>query len=237
MSRRDRVSMGQLSTRDRRTLREMLEGLLRPVEILAFVRRDHDTDLVELLAEVAALGRDRLVLRIVDEGSDPPLEDVLSVTDRPSLRFLTPGGEVAPIEVVGSPSGYQFGAFVNLVLSLSRGRAHVPHSINSGLKSIARNVLLEVLTTPTCPHSPQVVRLAQECALANPGRIFARSIDAVQHSHLVPSDLDVVPYLRLWVEGRVVARHAGMLSDQKLWHLIQTGAKGASWRDASVPGH
>lgn len=229
--------MSVFSMRDRRTLRDMLADLSRPVEILAFVEETQAEDARELVTELSALGRGALSSQVVMPDTADSLARALGVSRYPTFRFCGPTGEMAPIEMVGMPTGYQFGAFLALILSLTKGRLALNHAIQGALKNITHDVLLEVIVTATCPNCPEVVRLAQHGALANPARIHTRTVDAIQHPDAVGAGVEVVPYTRIWVDGRVQAERAGMMSATQFWRLIQDGLKGAPDRDPNRQEH
>jgi len=221
--------MSVFSPRDRRTLYEMLSTLRRPISLMVFVDPKNDGQAAhDLVQELHELAPELLQYRVISVDETSIVAKTLSVTETPSWRFLGSAGELVPVEIIGMPTGYQFGSFLNLLLTLSQGHLHLGHSVHGALKNIASDVLIEVLVSATCPNCPEVVRMAQECALANPARIFSRTLDAGQHPHGIPPGLEIVPYTRIVVGGRVEAARAGMMSHRELWRLIQTGLKGAT---------
>ena len=225
------------TVRDRRKLREMFLGLSRPVGIIALTNAEQRTQVEALTNELSRLTPIPLSVRIVDPEHDPALQQAMGFGGVPSFQFVGAQGEVAPIEMVGLPTGYQFGAFLNVLLTLGRGRLRVSHAVQGALKNLVADVRLEVLVSATCPNCPGLVRLSQECALANPARIRAVSIDAVQHPDLAGPGIDVVPLTRIWVDGRMRGEEAGLMSEARLYHLIQASVKGAFRRDKSSEPH
>ncbi|MCL5117133.1 MAG: hypothetical protein M1272_08305 [Firmicutes bacterium] len=218
--------MSVFSARDRKTLRDMLTGLHRPVGILAFAPRHASDGVQALLDELMVLADGRIHGQWTDPEEREALAAALGVSASPTFRFIGPTAEIAPVEMVGLPSGYQFGAFLNLLLALNRGRLYLNHSVSGAVKNLSHDVVLEVVVSATCPNCPEVVRLVQQCAMANPARVFARSLDAAQHPDLVPAGVDAVPYTRIFVDSRLMAEKVGMMSSSQLWHLIQAGTKG-----------
>lgn len=218
--------MSALSARDRRTLKEILEPLARPVEVLTFLPAEPEESALEsVLADMAGLSHGMVAVRVLREPDHQSLAGALGIRERPSLRVVAPGGEVLPVEVIGEPTGYQFGALVQLLAAASRGRPRLARSYSGMLKNVVHNILLEVYVAPTCPHSPQVVRMAQDFALANPGRVFARSIDVMSRPDLV-EQIEMVPCLVVSIDGQVTAQHVGMLSMALLARLIRAGERG-----------
>lgn len=229
--------MSVFSVRDRRMLREMLGNLTRPVSIVAYADPSDRAHLEELTEELVGLSRGLLSVRLMATEQDGALVSALGFRASPSFAFVLPNGEFAPVEMVGFPTGYQFGAFLNLLLTLNRGRPRLSHAVHGALKNITQDVRLEVIVTATCPNCPGVVGLAQQCALANPARIQAISLDAVQHPQFVGPGVEAVPLTRVWVQGRLARQATGLMSEQQFYRLIQSAVKGGSVRDRVVEEH
>lgn len=218
--------MSQFSTRDRRTLREILHPLPRPVEVWAFSGSDAPSEETAWLHELSELTAGRISVTVFSDAHHDPLALTLGVVATPSYRVVGSGGEVAPLEIVGVPTGYQFGAFVQLLIALAKSKTQLAHNRSSAVKNVQQDTLLDILVTPTCPHSPQLVRLAEDYALANPARLFVRVVDAVQHPDLVPDGVEAVPHLRLFQDGALIGARTGMTPAGDLWRMIQRGRRG-----------
>ncbi len=218
--------MSQFSTRDRRTLREILQPLPRPVDVWAFCGSDAPSEDTAWLDELSELTAGRIGVTVYPDAHQAPLALALGVLATPSYRLVSSGGEVAPLDIVGVPTGYQFGAFVQLLTALAKNKTQLAHSRTSAVKNVQQDTVLEILVTPTCPHSPQLVRLAEDYALANPARLFVRVVDAVQHPELVPDGVEAVPHLRLFQDGALIGERTGMTPAGELWRMIQRGRRG-----------
>jgi alkyl hydroperoxide reductase subunit AhpF len=217
--------MSQLSLRDRRTLKAIFRQLSRPVEVWSFLREGRTNgELVEVLEDCSRLS-DGLV-RVRLETRENGLSVCLAIAERPSLRIFA-SGEFLPLEFVGSPTGYQFAAFVQLLVQASRGRSPLSSAAAATIRNTQHNVLLEVGVAPTCPHSPHVVRLTQNAAMSNPGRVFARAIDVLQHTAVMAGRIDDVPSLDIAVGTHARVQHTGMLSATQLTQLIREAEREA----------
>lgn len=215
--------MEPLSGRDRRTLQEMLAGLSRPVEIWAFLAEERTRHtLEEVLSQLAEISSGKVVLRLRHEES---VQEALGVERLPALRVVGGFGELLPIEIVGEPTGYQFGNLVQLLVTASQAHSRLPRHMSTMVKTVTQDVLIEVLVAPTSPHAPQVMRTAQDFALANPARIFARSIDVSQFPELT-DQLQAVPLLTVYSAGSAPLRHLGMIPAPELAQWIMTKGKG-----------
>ncbi|NMP22442.1 thioredoxin family protein [Sulfobacillus harzensis] len=229
--------MSVFSVRDRRMLREMLADVTRPVGVLAYAEDSQRPAVEDLMGELARLTRGPLSAQVLNDDHDGALIRAIGFQRTPSFAFVNAHGEIAPVEMVGLPTGYQFGAFLNMLLVLNRGRLNLSHAVQGALKNAGRDVRLEVVVAATCPNCPGVVRLVQQCALANPARIRAVSIDAIQHPDLAGPGVEAVPLTRIWVEGRMAGEHTGLMSEQQLYQLIQGALKGVRWRDRTIGQH
>jgi alkyl hydroperoxide reductase subunit AhpF len=141
-----------------------------------------------------------------------------------------------PLEIAGAPTGYQYGAFIELLVAVSQGRHQLSPALENFAKNLKLNVLLEVLVSPTCPYSPHVVRLAQHFALSNPGRVYARSVDVTQVA-LSERSVSVVPYLTVQVQGQIRHRHQGMLTAGELAGFIDAGEREARAYARGIGNH
>jgi alkyl hydroperoxide reductase subunit AhpF len=220
------VTAGYFTHRDRRTLDAVFRRFRRPVTIHGFFDEGQSATLRNMLQELAVLAGGHLLYQeITDDGH--PLARVLGVTDRPTLRFYTRDWAWAPVEMVGDPSGYQFGVLLGILASLAGGfRPRIHGRLVSSVRNLNREVILEVLTLPTCPHSPHVVRITQEFALTNPGRVMARSISVTDYPVSMSLGVEAVPHLRVLSHGQLLATYTGILSPEALWQLIERGIKG-----------
>jgi len=206
-----------------KTLREMLRPLSRPVDVWPFVEDGPlGQELLQVLDELQVASGGRVVVQS-PQAADA-LEEVLGVDIRPALHFSV-GGDFAPIEMVGAPTGYQFGAMVGLLTALTQGRSGLTHTLAAKVKNVTSDVMLEVAVAPTVPFCPQMVRLSQDCALANPARIFARSWDVTQGgAPVVPGQ--PLPTLSVSVNGIVRVQSVGVMPARDLVQLIVDIAKG-----------
>lgn len=211
-------------------LQEMLHRMRRPVQILGISDpNDSDRTFVDLLEMLRDLGNSYLVVRLMMASEPDAWGAALNIQALPMMGFLGPQGELAPIDLIGVPRGYQFGALLTLILALGSSY-HLPlgHGVIGALRNLSCDVLLEVFVSPTCPHSPHVARLAEQFALANPARVHTRIIDAIAFPQLAPRGLETVPHIRVQALGQVIGTYTGMTTASKLWQLVNYGLKGAN---------
>jgi len=86
------------------------------------------------------------------------------------------------IRFYGIPSGYEFTSLIGTILDVSSGDSGLSPRNRELLKSIDRQVHLQVFVTPTCPICPNAVRLAHRLAIES-DMIWA---DMVESNEFVP---------------------------------------------------
>ncbi len=226
--------VSELSPRDRRALRQILGQLRTSVEVLALMGEDTISRQFEaVLMELRDLSQGKIQPRLLPGESQHPLSYGWAMGEEPALRIVGANGELLPVEIVGIPTGYQFGAFIQLLLQAGRVRAHLAYAVDSSIKNLRCDVRLDVAVSPTCAFSPQVVRLSQAFALANPARVFARSIDVLQHPAVMDA-IDAVPLLTVVIDGVPRAQHLGMLSADGLGKLIREAEREVRHRGPDI---
>lgn len=123
-------------------------------------------DARRLVEEFASLD-DRLQLEVHDLLHDHAMAESLGVGRIPATLLSVPGEERPRVRFFGSPAGYEFGVFLDDVLAVSAGGTRLSQMTQEVLRGLDHPVHIEVLTTPTCPRCPDVVRLAHAFAMAD----------------------------------------------------------------------
>lgn len=157
-----------------RILRERMSGPVRIIHFGQIAAVDGDPipacggcrDARRLVEEFASL-HDRLQLEVHDLLHDHAMAESLGVDRIPATLLSLPGEERPRVRFFGSPTGYEFGVFLDDVLALSAGGTRLSQTTQEVLRGLDHPVHIEVLTTPTCPRCPDVVRLAHSFAMAD----------------------------------------------------------------------
>ena len=183
-----------LKPEDRATLGRILrERMVDPVRLLHFTQTsaagpevglvcDNCRETLRLLEEFSALSP-RLVLDVKDLHEEAEAARELALTRIPVTLVAAAGEERPRIRFFGLPSGYEFGVLLDDVLDISTHRQALTDKTVEALAALPAAVHAEVLTTPTCPVCPGVVRLTHRFAQSSP-RVTADMIVVTEFPEL-----------------------------------------------------
>jgi glutaredoxin-like protein len=184
--------MGIMNAKQADQVRERLRtGLVNDVTLRLFVRtpngaaagggkRESDETIRQLLEEVAALDS-RIHLRMYATATDPTTAQALGIDHLPAV-LIGRNGE-SNLRYYGLPSGFEFAAFLDDLVAVSRGDSGLAAQTRTALAGLTRDVHLQVFVTPTCPYCPKASRMAHAFAQESP-RIRADVIEANEFPHL-----------------------------------------------------
>jgi glutaredoxin-like protein len=141
----------------------------------------------QIVQELAALS-DKVTIEEVNFVLEPERAAPYGVDRVPAVVVLALDGEGnrhdPGLRFLGVPAGYEFISLVHAVM-LAGGQ---PSSLSAGslsrVAAVDRPTTIRVFTTPTCPHCPRAVNMAQEMAAANP-HITSVAIEATEFPDLV----------------------------------------------------
>jgi glutaredoxin-like protein len=153
-------------------------------ETFLFVRRrqpcQYCKPVRQMLEELAAL-TDKISLRqhIFDEDEEAVAQ--YQVERVPAIVLHV--GDSCWLKYYGSPGGHEFVPLVETIVDISRGTKYLSDRIGKRLRKLKRDARIQVFVTPTCPHCPQMARLAYHMALESP-RISTEVIEAAEFPEL-----------------------------------------------------
>ncbi len=173
-------------------------------------------DARRLVEEFASLD-DRLDLELHDFALEQATAESLGVDRIPATLLALPGEEYPRVRFFGSPSGYEFGVFLDDVLAMSSGATRLSETTLEALRRLGTPVHIEVLTTPTCPRCPDVVRLAHAFAMAAPS--VTADMVTVSEFPEVARLHDVMSVPQVVINGVLLG--AGKLDESRLLEAIQ----------------
>jgi glutaredoxin-like protein len=134
----------------------------------------------QLLEEVAALDT-RIHLEVHSTAGEPEVARTLGIEHLPAV-LISRNGE-SNLRYYGIPSGFEFAAFLDDLVAVSRGDSGLSAQTRAALAGLQKDVHLKVFVTPTCPYCPKAARLAHAFAQESP-RIRADVYEAMEFPEL-----------------------------------------------------
>ena len=116
------------------------------------------------MEEIASLS-ERITLTTHDVDQEPEVAKGFGIDKVPGIVIR--GQTNRPIRYFGVPAGTGFPAFIENLLDAARGTVTLQPGTTKQLRKLKSDVHLQVLTTPACPYSPLVARIAAKMALSN----------------------------------------------------------------------
>jgi glutaredoxin-like protein len=173
-------------------VREILEKLTEPVQILLVKNDGEYSEIVEqLLGELKELD-ERIMVNIYHPGSQEINNYDIEKDLLPAMLILDNEGRDYRIRYYGIPSGYEFTTFLQNIIAVSNKSVDSFNDENKEkLSQIDKNVRIRVFVTPTCPYCPRAVFAAHQTAMLNPNiigeMIEANEFDSISFEYGVSS--------------------------------------------------
>ncbi len=169
-----------LSDKDKEGVKKILEPVQRDVKILFFKdnspRCQYCDVIEELLADIHSVN-EHVIYEVLDANGEKAKEygieggPVLLFEEKPNIRYR------------GIPSGHEFPAFLDDIVSIAKGSIDINASAATKIGKIDKPIKMWIFVTPTCPYCPLAVRAAHHFAFVNPN-ITAEMIEAIEWSDL-----------------------------------------------------
>lgn len=175
--------MPLLTEQNRQQVQKILQQLVHPVTIHYFTQEFECEPCQvthELLREVTALS-DKLTLRVYEFKNEQETAKRFGVDKIPAI--VLEGQRVYGIRFFGVPAGYEFGAFLEDLVDVSRGTTQLSMETQTLLNTLIKPIHIEVFVTPTCPYCPSAVRMAHKMALYS-DKITADMVSALEFPYL-----------------------------------------------------
>jgi glutaredoxin-like protein len=141
--------MALLAERDRRAIRDRLQGMESPVRLLHFTQElecPTCRETGQLLRELRELS-EKLSLEIYDFQIDKAQVARYGIDKIPAT--VVEGVKDYGIRFYGLPSGYEFATLLEDILAVSRGRSGLGTGTIERLRALDRPLHLQVFVTPT----------------------------------------------------------------------------------------
>ena len=174
--------MALLSEQDRQAVGAHLAAITHPVTLLFFTQTIAAPEAVlvakQVLDEIVTLD-ERITLDEVNFVLDKARAAQFGIEDIPAIVLLKDGADTR-MRFLGAPAGYEFMSLVEAIV--------LAGTDESGLSDVSKQAIAErvtsplditVFVTPTCPHCPRAVMLAQRMAVESP-LIRTTCVDATE---------------------------------------------------------
>ncbi len=172
--------MSLISDEDKNTLKDVFSKKLDGnIKLIAFTKKDnceYCNEIVELIKEVSSLDQ-RISYEVFDFDEAAEKRKEYSVEMAPVL--VISGAKSSKIHFYGLPAGYEFSAFVDDMIDMSKGSTRLAPSTISRLNSLDKDVKIQVFVTPSCPYCPRAVRMAHQFAMVN-DKIDGSMVEALE---------------------------------------------------------
>jgi glutaredoxin-like protein len=134
----------------------------------------------QLLEEVSRLSG-KIELTIYDFIGDQDKAAEYGIDKIPAL--IIRNGLDYGIRFFGIPSGYEFMSLIEAIIDVSKGQTGLSPETREALRSLQKDVRIQVFVTPTCPYCTMAVRLAHQCAMESP-RVRGEMVESTEFPHL-----------------------------------------------------
>ena len=165
-------------------LKEIFEKELKDeVRLIVFtqeIKCDFCEEVMEIVQELASLSK-KIKVEAYDFLIDDGKVKEYGIDKIPAIAIM--GRKDYGIRFYGLPSGYEFSAFVDDLVDISKGNSRLSDKAKIIIKSIKKPLQIQVFVTPTCPFCPRAVRIAHQMAIEN-DLIKADSIEIIEFPHL-----------------------------------------------------
>ncbi|VVB95810.1 Thioredoxin [uncultured archaeon] len=173
-----------LSDAQKALLKKQFEKLTRDVELIVFTQENECQfckDTKEVVLEVASLSP-KIKTKVYDFVINGDEDIKYNIKKIPAIAIV--GKTDYGVRYYGVPAGYEFAAFVEDIIDVSRGTTSLPDGIKAKLAEIKKPVHIQVFVSPTCPYCPKAARIAHQFAIENE---FIRSdvIEMTEFPYLV----------------------------------------------------
>jgi glutaredoxin-like protein len=142
-------NMAFLKDRDRQAVQKEFASLTNKVKLIVFTQEmecDFCSHNRELMEEVAALS-DKISVEVYDLMKDEAQAEKYHIDKIPATVVV--GDRDYGIRFYGIPSGYEFVSLMEAIKSASAGSSHLTEDMRDFLKTLDKDMHLQVFVTPT----------------------------------------------------------------------------------------
>jgi glutaredoxin-like protein len=173
-----------LSDSEKDALKKKFAVLVNEVELVVFTQDlecQFCKETRELVLGLAAISP-KLKVNVYDFVKNGDEAIKYNIKKIPAIAII--GSKDYGVRYYGVPGGYEFAAFVDDIIDVSRGTTSFSETLKKKIAEIKKPVHLQVFVSPTCPHCPKAARHAHQFAIENE-LIRADVIEMTEFPHLV----------------------------------------------------
>jgi len=156
-----------ISDQEKDAIKKKFTALLNDVELAIFTQENECQFCKEARDIVLQLGAmspkiKTKVYDFVENGDEATKYNIKKI---PAIAII--GKNDYGIRYYGVPAGYEFTAFIDDIIDVSKGTTSLSENIKKKLADIKKPVHLQVFVSPTCPYCPKAARIAHQFAIEN----------------------------------------------------------------------
>jgi len=178
--------MGLVPEEHKMHLKEELQANMKdPVRLVVFTQEmecQFCKETRELVQEVASMVPDKIKVEIYDFVKDAEKAKEFDVDKVPAVAIV--GAKDYGIRYYGIPYGYEFNAFIDNIINVSKGTTNLSEDTKAKLKTLDKPVHIQVFVTLTCPYCPIAAGLAHKFAIESNGMVKSDVIEVAEFPHL-----------------------------------------------------
>ncbi len=143
------------------------------------------SDTVAIVEELADLS-DKIEAEHLDLEDSGELAGKYGIDKAPAIvihRGTRESHEYQGVRFFGIPAGYEFTSLLDSILTTSSGAPAVSEEAVEYLKTLEKDIHIQVFVTPTCPYCPKAVILGHHLAMVS-DRITADMVEASEFQEL-----------------------------------------------------
>lgn len=173
-----------LSDSEKDALKKKFAALVNDVELAVFTQElecqfcKETRELALGLADISP----KIKTQVYDFVKNGDEDIKYNIKKIPAIAMI--GSKDYGVRYYGVPAGYEFAAFMDDIIDVSRGTTSLSETLKKKLAEIKKPVHLQVFVSPTCPYCPKAARLAHQFAIENE-LIRADVIEMTEFPHLV----------------------------------------------------
>ena len=158
--------MALLSEKDRKYLiNEFNNKLNKEVKLIYFsqeIECNYCRETREILNELIGLS-DKIKLEEYNFVNDKEMVEKYNIDKIPAIAVI--GDKDYGIRYFGVPAGYEFSSLIEDIIDISNETTDLSENTKNKLKTIDKEIHIQVFVTPTCPYCPGAVRTAHKFAI------------------------------------------------------------------------